>query len=103
MNLLYSDALQLKLRCACFRWRACVIVRYVGGCLSMAFCVGICETVCVLVCVFISCLWYVSVWLAWNARVKIVYQDIILFICYYIDKIILFFVWYGCRDIGFIC
>nr|DAP34892.1 MAG TPA: hypothetical protein [Microviridae sp.] len=24
-------------------------------------------------------------------RIKIIYQDIILFICYYIDKIILFF------------
>lgn len=34
-----------------------------------------------------------SVWLVWNARLKIIYQDIILFICYYIDKIILFFLY----------
>lgn len=70
----------------------------------MPFCVGICETVCVLVCVFILCLWYVSVF-DWRgmARVKIIYQDIILFICYYVDKIILFFVWYWCKNIGFIC
>nr|DAP34891.1 MAG TPA: hypothetical protein [Microviridae sp.] len=54
------------MRCACFRWRACVIVRCVDGCLPMAFCVGICETICVLVCVFILCLWYVSVWLVWE-------------------------------------
>ena len=69
------------------------IVRCVGDCLSVSFCVGICEAICVLVCV----------WLAWNARLKIIYQDIILFICYYIDKIILFFVRYGCKNIGFIC
>lgn len=92
MDLLYSDALQLKLHCACFCWYACAhIVRYVDGCLSILFCVVICEAICVLMCVFILCLWYVSVWLAWNTRLKIIYQDIILFICYYIDKIILFF------------
>ena len=34
---------------------------------------------------------------------EIIYQDIILFICYYTNKIILFFVWYGCKNIGFIC
>ena len=85
--------MQLKLRCACFYWRACVIVRYVDDCLSVSFCVGICEAICALWCVFLYCVCgVVSVWLAWNARVKIVYQDIILFICYYIDKIILFFV-----------
>ena len=66
MDLLYSDALQLKLRCACFRWCVCVIVRYVDGCVLMVFYVGICETVCVLMCVFILCLWCASVWLAWG-------------------------------------
>lgn len=70
----------------------------------MAFCVGICEAICVLMCVFILCLWcgvcLVGVGIM---RLKIVYQDIILFTCYYVDKIILFFVWYGCKNIGFIC
>ena len=86
-----------------FCWRVCVIVRCVGDCLPISFCVGICEAICVLMCVFVLYLWYASVWLAWNARLKIIYQDIILFICYYIDKIILFFVRYGCKNIGFIC
>ena len=103
MNLLYSDALQLKLRVACFRWYACAIVRYVDGCVLMVFCVGICETICVLdVCfyiVFVVCVCLVGVGIM---HLKIIYQDIILFICYYIDKII-FFVWYGCKNIGFIC
>lgn len=65
----------------------------------MLFYVGICVLMCVLYIVFVVCMF------GWrgNARVKIVYQDIILFICYYIDKIILFFVWYGCKNIGFIC
>ena len=57
--------MQLKLRCACFRWCVCVIVRYVDG-----------------VRLF-----------GWRGimRLEIIYQDIILFICYYVDKIILFF------------
>ena len=55
-------------------------------------------------CVFLYCVCgAVSVWLVWNTRLKIIYQDIILFICYYIDKIILFFVRYGCKNIGFVC
>ena len=70
----------------------------------MPFCVGICETICVLdVCfyiVFVVCVCLVGVGIM---RLKIIYQDIILFICYYIDKVILFFVWYGCKNIGFIC
>ena len=105
MNLLYSDALQLKLRCACFRWYACVIVRYVLVVVCpISFCVGVCKTICVLVCVFISCLLVgvclVGVGIIW---LKIIYQDIILFLCYYTNKIILFFVWYWCKNIGFIC